>query len=150
MIRINRIKAAVAAVTVTGATAAAMLIPASPAVAFSSGGLALDVLVQSPGQLVANGAAVSVPVLYTCSGTTPGTVSVSVGLTERVSGNAIASGFGQLSDPSCTGEIKSANILVTAMSARAFAKGPALASGDIFGCSHFCGQQTENTTITIK
>ena len=41
---IGRIKAAVAAVTITGATAAAMILPGSQAVAFSSGGLALDVL----------------------------------------------------------------------------------------------------------
>jgi hypothetical protein len=148
VIHISRIKAAVAAVTVTGATAAAMLIPASPAVAFSSGGLALDVLVQSPAQLIANGAAVAVPVLYTCSGAN--FAGVTVNLTERVSGNAIASGSGQLSNASCTGEIKSATIDVTAFSARAFAKGPAFAMADIFGCSSFCGNQSNNQTITIK
>jgi hypothetical protein len=152
VIHISRIKAVVAAVTVTGATAAAMILPASQAVAFSSGGLALDVLVQSPAQLIAKGAAVGVPVLYTCS---PGAtdVGLSVDVTERVSGNAIASGSAQLPTISCTGEIKSATIDVPATSARAFAKGTAFATGAIFGCtSNFlmCGNQTNNQTITIK
>jgi len=148
VIRISRIKAAVAAVTVTGATAAAMLIPASPAVAFSSGGLALDVLVQSPANLIAKGAAVGVPILYTCSGAS--FASLQVNVTERVSGNAVANGFGQLSNPICTGEIESVTMDITASGARAFAKGAAFVSASLFGCASFCGQQNNSNTITIK
>lgn len=148
MIRSNRIKAAVAAVTVTGATTAAMLIPGSPAVAFSSGGLVLDIVVQSPAHLIAKGAAVGVPVQYTCYGTDNASLGVTV--TERVSGGAIAAGSGSLSNLLCTGEIQTVTLDITASGSRAFAKGVAFANGNIFGCSSFCGQQSDNRTITIK
>jgi hypothetical protein len=148
LIRKSRTKAAIAAVTLLGATAATLLIPASPAVAFSSGGLVLDVVVQSPAHLIANGAAIALPVEYTCFGTT--NASLSVNVTERVSGGAIASGSGQLFNTVCTGEIQSVKISVPASGARAFAKGSAFVTADIFGCSNFCGQETANRTITIQ
>jgi hypothetical protein len=150
LIRTNRFRAAAAAVTIAGATAATMLIPASPAVAFSSGGLVLDLVVQSPAHLIAKGAAVGVPVDYTCSGVTSN-ASVTVAVTERVGGN-IASGGNSVSDLTCTGEIQSVTIDVTASpGGRAFTKGVAFANADIFGCSGFlCGQETKNLTITIK
>jgi hypothetical protein len=149
LIRTNRFRAAVAAVTIAGATAATMLIPASPAVAFSSGGLVLDVVVQSPAHLIARGAAVAVPVEFTCSSTSNTSVSVSV--TEHV-GSGIASGGGNLTNIICTGEIQSATINVTASpGGRAFTKGVAFANADIFGCSNFlCGEQPNSATITIK
>lgn len=107
---------------------------------------------QSPAHLVANGAAVDVPVLYTCSGTS-GPAGLDVHVTERVSGNAIADGFGFLQGGgSCTGEIKSATIEVTANPGRAFARGSAVATGDIFACrpnSTFCGDGLNTQTITI-
>lgn len=145
----SRIKAAVAAVTIASATAAAMLVPSSPAVAFSSGGLVLDVKVQSPAQLVAKGAAVGVPVLYTCSGASS-SPSLSVQVTERVSGGQIANGSGFVDTLTCTGEIQSLTVQVTAFSSRAFAKGSAVATADIFGCSSFCGDQQNSATITIS
>lgn len=144
----RRIKAAVTAVTIAGATAAAVLIPSSPAVAFSSGGLVLDVAVQSPATLVAKGAAISVPVEYTCSGTDDATLSLNV--TEKVSGGAIASGGASLNTLVCSGEIETTTLDVTASGSRAFAKGPAFTSGSIFGCANFCGQQADSVTITIK
>jgi hypothetical protein len=144
----GRIKAAIAAVTVIGAATAAMLIPAAPAVAFSSGGLVLDIKVQTPGQLIARGAAVGVPVEYTCFGESFAQLFINV--TERVSGGAIASGSADLLNPVCTGEIQSATLDVTASSARAFAKGTALVSAEIIGCANFCGTQTDDRTITIK
>jgi hypothetical protein len=150
LIRTNRIRAAVAAVTIAGATAATMLIPASPAVAFSSGGLVLDVVVQSPAHLIAKGAAVGLPIEYTCSGTSNASVNVTV--TERVGGN-IATGGGNLSSTTCTGEIQSATINVTASpGGKAFTKGVAFANADIFGCtsSFLCGDGNNNLTITIK
>lgn len=148
MIRISRIKAAIAAVTIIGATGAALLVPASPAVAFSSGGLVLDVTIQSPAHLIANGAAIGLPVQYTCFGTNNAAVSVSV--TERVSGGAIASGNGQLINTVCNGEIQTAKIDLAASGARAFTKGSAFATANIFGCGSFCGQETDNRTIAIQ
>jgi hypothetical protein len=148
MIR-NRIKAALAAVTIAGATATAMLIPSTPAVAFSSGGLVLDIVVQTPAHLVANGAAIAVPIDYTCFGTSfPPTVVVSV--TEHV-GNGIASGNANLSNTNCTGEIQSITVDVAASpGGKAFAKGNAFAAGSIFGCGSTCGQENDNVTIAIR
>lgn len=148
MIRSNRIKAAVAAVTVTGATTAALLIPGSPAVAYSSGGLVLDIAVQSPAHLIAKGAAVGVPVQYTCYGTDNAELAVSV--TERVSGGDIAAGSGSVDNLLCTGEIQTTTVDITAEGTRAFAKGSAFATGNIYGCSSFCGQESDSRTITIK
>jgi hypothetical protein len=149
MILSSRIKAVVAAVTIAGATAAAMLVPASPAVALSSGGLVLDVVVQSPAHLLARGAAVAVPVEYTCSGTSNATLSVS--LTERVGNGALASGEGGVFSTVCTGEIQTITVDVTASGAKAFTKGSAFAFANFFGCSDsFCGNQTDNRTITIQ
>jgi hypothetical protein len=150
MIRVSKVKAAIAAVTVAGATAAAVAIPASPAVAFSSGGLVLDIVVQSPAQLIAKGAAVAVPVEYTCLGAFPETVSVSVSLTERVGGNDVAFGGGSLVNPVCTGEIQSATINATPEAGKVFRKGDAFAQGFVFGCADVCGQDTDAKTIAIQ
>jgi hypothetical protein len=148
VIRNNRIKAAVAAVTIAGATATAMLIPSSPAVAFSSGGLVLDIVLQSPAHLVANGAAVAVPINYTCFGTSFAEIQVNV--TERV-GNGIASGGVGVSNANCSGEIQSITVDVTASpGGRAFVKGNAFATANIFGCASICGQETDSLTIAIR
>lgn len=149
--RINRVKAAVAAVTVAGATAAAVAIPAAPAVAFNSGGLVLDVVVQSPAQLIARGAAVAVPVEYTCVGALPDTTALSVELTERVGGNNTALGVGSLLNLTCDGEIQSATVDVTpAAGSPTFRKGDAFAQGFISGCAQTCGQDSDSRTITLQ
>jgi hypothetical protein len=148
VIRNNRIKAAVAAVTIAGATATAMLVPSSPAVAFSSGGLVLDIVLQSPAHLVANGAAVAVPINYTCFGTS--FPSIEVNVTERV-GNGIASGGIGLNNATCSGEIQSITVDVPASpGGRAFVKGDAFATASIFGCASICGQETDSLTIAIR
>jgi hypothetical protein len=146
----KRLKAAVAAVTIAGATTAAILIPSSPAVAFSSGGLALDMVVQSPAHLIAKGAAVGLPVECTCSGAIE--ASLFVNLTERVAGGALATGSSGLDTLVCTGEIQHVILDVPASSGggRAFAKGSAFASAEISGCRNFCGQQNDNETIKIQ
>lgn len=144
----KRLKAAVAAVTIAGATTAAMLIPSSPAVAFSSGGLALDMVVQSPAHLIAKGAAIGVPVDYTCSVGTDASLFAS--LSERVTGGALASGSADLNTLVCTGEIQHIILDVPASGGRAFAKGSAFATAEIFGCLNFCGQQDVNATIKIQ
>lgn len=147
MLRITRIKAAAAAVAIAGATAAAVFIPASPAVAFSSGGLALDIKIQSPAHLVAKGAALALPVEYTCSGTSNASLNVSV--TEKV-GSGVAEGSGFLDTLNCTGEIQTATITIPTSSAKAFIKGTSFANAEIFGCSSFCGEQSTSGTVAIQ
>jgi hypothetical protein len=147
MFHITRIKAAAAAVAIAGATAAAIMVPASPAVAFSSGGLVLDIKIQSPAHLVANGAALAVPVEYTCFGTSNASLNVSV--TEKV-GSGVAEGGGFLDSLVCTGEIQTATITIPTSSGKAFIKGTGFSNGEIFGCSSFCGEQTNSATIAIQ
>jgi hypothetical protein len=124
------------------------LLPASPALAFFSGGLFLDVVPQSPANLVANGAAVDVPVEVTCNAT--GTTFLHVNLTEKV-GKKIASGD-SFTDVTCSGAHQRILVRVTANSGgQAFAKGKAVASADISGCNNVtCGQETGSATITLK
>jgi hypothetical protein len=149
MILSSRVKAAVAAVTVAGATAAALLVPASPAVAFSSGGLVLDVVVQSPAHLIAKGAALALPVEYTCFGTSNDALDLQV--SERVGNGALVTGQGQLPSLVCTGEIQQVKVDLAATGNRAFAKGSAFVSAQIFGCSDsLCGQDEDDRTITIQ
>jgi hypothetical protein len=123
-----------------------MLSTASPAVAFFSGGLFLDVTVQSPAHLVARGAAVKVPVQVTCNATQFASVSVQV--TERV-GKGIASGFGG-EQVGCTGGHQNLLITVTASGSKPFVKGQAFASADLFGCSSFCASEHGEATINIR
>jgi hypothetical protein len=141
-IRKRLIAAAVAVATGGGI---ALTAPSSPAVAFFSPPLFLDVRVQSPAHLVAGGAALSVPVEVTCSGATEAFVSVRV--TEQV-GKRLASGTG-FANIGCTQARQ--NIVVTVVaSGTSFTKGTAFAEGDIFACAQtFCGEETDRTTIQI-
>jgi hypothetical protein len=143
------VKVAAAAVIVSTGIACAMLIPTSPAVAYFSGGLFLDITVLSPARLVAGGAALEVPVEYTCNAQTP---FVAVNVTQRVNGKAIASGYGDL-QVACTGAHQHTTVTVTATGNKAFAKGNAFATGRINGCLAgyvTCGTETHNATINLR
>jgi hypothetical protein len=125
----------------------AIVSPSSAAVAFSSPPLFLDVSVQSPGHLVARGAAVSVPVIVTCNSQG---ASVQLQLTEKV-GKKVATGTNYV-QVGCTGGHETVLITVPASAGPAFAKGSAFATANIFGCtSNFiCGSETASATIKIK
>lgn len=148
MNRLRKVKAAAAAITVTSGIACAMLVPASSAVAYYSGGLFLDITVQSPARLLAGGAAVDVPVEYTCNGIS---TSVSVNVTQRVGGKAVASGYGE-AQVACTGAHQRTTVTVTA-TGKAFARGDAFATGRINGCLAgyvTCGIESHNATIQVR
>jgi hypothetical protein len=147
MIRSRLTKAVSAAAALVAGGIFAIASPAQPAVAFFSGGLFLDVVPQSPATLVAKGAAVDVPVEITCNATQFAELSVTV--TERV-GKDIATGSSYL-QVGCTGSHELLLVRVAAQSGKAFAKGTALATARLFGCSFFiCGQETGSATITIQ
>ena len=86
-----RARAVAVFVALAGSILLTMSITSGSAVAFFSGGLFLDVQVESPATLVARGAAVDVPLEITCNATDP--VDVFVRVTQR-SGSGIAEGFG--------------------------------------------------------
>ena len=141
----TKTKVAVIGAALAGAVAVA-LSTASPALAFFSGGLRLDVAAQSPATLVTRGAAIDVPVSVGCTATEPG-ATVNVTVTQRV-GSQIATGF-RSAQVGCTGQDQVIVITVTASSGKAFAKHDAVATADIFGCNETtCG--TESTTNTIQ
>lgn len=143
----KKTKTALATALVGAGAVLALLSTSSPAVGYYSGGLFLDVAVQSPAHLVAKGAAVTVPVQVTC--TANGDAYVSVQVTERV-GNKIANGYASTS-VSCTGGYQTLLLTVPASGARRFAKGQAVASADIFGCTRtFCGSEQSQSTIRIQ
>lgn len=125
----------------------AVLSPASSAVAYSSPPLFLDVSVQSPANLVARGAAVSVPVIVTCNSTG---AYVSVRVTEKV-GKKIATGAIDTS-VGCTGGHQTFLLTVPAGSGPAFAKGSAYVAAEVSGCTanFVCGNEDASATVKIK
>jgi hypothetical protein len=149
MNRIGKAKGAAAAIAVTTGVACALLIPASPAVAYYSGGLFLDITVESPARLVAGGAALTVPVEFTCNSTD---TAVAVNVTQRVNGKAIASGYGDVR-VACTGAHQHTTVTVTASGNKAFSRGEAFATGRVNGCLPGyvnCGTEYDDTTIQIS
>jgi hypothetical protein len=139
-------KAASAVFALAAGGAVAVLSPASPAVAFYSGGLFLDVVPQSPATMVAKGAAVDIPVEVTCNSPT---ASLHVAVTQSVN-HKIATGDG-FAEVGCTGAHQRVLIRVTAQGNRAFTTGTALATAEVFGCNNvLCGQETGSTSVKIK
>ena len=146
-----RAKLAVAAlVAILAGASFALFAPSGPAVAFSSGGLFLDVQVESPAPLVSRGAAVDVPLEVTCNAR-PGTTDLFVSVSQKA-GSGVAQGFGSTS-VGCTGSGQQITVRVTASGGKTFKQGTAVASAEIFGCNadfSTCGSETDSEVIDIK
>jgi hypothetical protein len=129
----------------------ALFATSGPAVAFFSGGLFLDVQVNSPAHRVSGGAAVDVPLEVTCNAR-PGTTELTVTLTQRV-GKGIAQGTGS-TGVGCTGSGQDVVVRVRAtVGGKAFQLGDAVADAQIFGCSNnfsICGSETDSEAIRIR
>ena len=145
-----RTRAAAAVVALLLGGLLALFATSGPAVAFFSGGLFLDVQVQSPARLVARGAAVDVPLEITCNAR-PGTASVQVSVSQKA-GSGVAQGFGSTS-VGCTGSGQQVTVRVQASGGKTFKQGTAVASAEIFGCTanfSTCGNETDSETIQIQ
>jgi hypothetical protein len=142
----NRTKAAMIGTALAGGAALVLLGPSSPALAYYSGGLHLDATALSPASLVSRGAAVDVPVDVDCNAQY---ISLNVRLSERV-GSQTATGVNYTTQVACTGGHQRVLVRVPASSGKAFAKGSAVASVDIFGCNRVtCGEEHSSVTIQI-
>jgi hypothetical protein len=140
----SRLAAAVVAIVL--GSVLALFATTGPAVAFFSGGLFLDVQVQSA-TLVSRGAAVDVTLEVTCN--SPFGADVFVTVTQR-SGSGVAQGFGS-ETVGCTGSGEQVVIRVQAFGAKAFKQGTAVASAEIFGCNNVtCGSETDSEVIDIR
>jgi hypothetical protein len=144
-----RTKTALAAIAIAGGAVLATGSLATPAVAFFSPPLLLQISVQSPATLVARGAGANVTLKVECAGTR--TAFAEVVLTERV-GKQIAQGFGS-TEIGCTGQTQTVLIEVVAQPGKAFAKGSAIADGFISACSFgqhvVCGSEEDTPTIKL-
>jgi hypothetical protein len=141
----TRIATAVVALLLGGLLA--LFTTSGPAVAFFSGGLFLDVQVESPARLLARGAAVEVPLEVTCNAI--GTVDVQVTVTQR-SGSGATQGFG-FEQVGCTGAGEQVTVTVQVFGAKAFKKGTASAVAEVFGCNNVtCGSETDSEVIEIQ
>jgi hypothetical protein len=139
--------AAAAVVAILAGASLALLAPSGPAVAFSSGGLFLDVQVESPARLVARGAAVDVTLEVTCNA--PFGADVFITVTQR-SGSGVAQGFGSES-VGCTGSGEQIVIRAHTFGGKTFKQGTAVASAEIFGCNNVtCGSETDSEVIEIR
>jgi hypothetical protein len=128
----------------------ALFATTGPAVAFFSGGLFLDVQVNSPAHLVSRGAAVDVPLEVTCNAR-PGTTDLFVSVSQKA-GSGVAQGFGSTS-VGCTGSGQQITVRVQASGGKTFKQGTAVASAEIFGCNadfSTCGSETDSEVIDIK
>jgi hypothetical protein len=142
-----RTKVAAAAVAVVAGGVLALFVSGGPAVAFFSGGLFLDVQVQSPATLVARGAAVDVPLEVTCNASPSADVFVTV---TQKAGSGVAQGFGSTS-VGCTGSGQRITVRVRASGAKTFKQGTAVGDAEIFGCRpNVCGSETDSEVITIQ
>jgi hypothetical protein len=142
-----RTKAAAVVVAIALGGLLALFATSGPAVAFFSGGLFLDVQVQSPARLVARGAAVDVPVEVTCNASGPVDVFVNV---SQKSGSGVAQGFGSAS-VGCTGSGQQIVVRAQAFGGKAFKQGTAVASAEVFGCRpNICGNETDSEAIQIQ
>ena len=86
--------------------------------------------------LVAKGAAVDVEVAYSCSPDTT-SASISVELTQRVSGGRVATGSGFTSNLVCDGAEHTTTVRVLADGDLAFKKGEAVGRGNVTACNEF-------------
>ena len=142
---------AAAVVAIIAGVVLALFVTSGPAVAFFSGGLFLDVQVQTPAHLVGGGASVDVPLEVTCNAR-PGTSEVSVTVTQRV-GKGIAQGSG-FTNVGCTGSGQDVVVRVRATAGgKAFQRGDAVADAQLFGCNadfSTCGSETDSEVIRIR
>jgi hypothetical protein len=143
-----RTRAAAVVVAILAGVVLALFAASGPAVAFFSGGLFLDVQVESPTTLVARGAAVDVPLEVTCNAA--GQAFVEVAVTQR-SGSGVAQGTGSTT-VGCTGSGQRIVVRVFATSGgKTFKQGTAVVTAQIFGCRQdVCGSETDSETITIQ
>ena len=142
-----RTRAAAVVVAILLGGLLALFATSGPAVAFFSGGLFLDVQVESPARLVARGAAVDVPLEVTCNAT--GTAFVQVSVTQKA-GSGVAQGFGS-TEVGCTGSGQQVTVRVLAGGGKTFKQGTAVASAEIFGCRpRICGNETDSEVIQIQ
>jgi hypothetical protein len=144
-------KLAAVVVAIVAGGLLALFATSGPAVAFFSGGLFLDVQVESPATLVARGAAVDVPLEVTCNAR-PGTSSVQVTVTQK-SGSGVAQGSG-FTSVGCTGSGQQIRVRVQVSGAgKTFKQGTAVATADVFGCNQnfsVCGNETDSEVIAIQ
>jgi hypothetical protein len=98
--------------------------------------------------LIAKGAAVEVPVIYSCAADAT-SAGVNIQVTQRVGGGRLAQGFGSISDLICDETEHTAVITVTAFGDNAFRRGDAFVQGFFSACSpETCS--TINLTGTIR
>jgi hypothetical protein len=126
----------------------AALSAANPAVAFFSGGLFLDVQVESPARLVAKGAAVDVPLEVTCNAA--GNVFLEVSVTER-SGSSVAEGFAFLQVP-CAGSGQHVVARVSpSVDGKVFKQGSAVVNAEVSGCrAGVCGNESDSEVVDVR
>jgi hypothetical protein len=143
--RTKRTRAAAAVVALLLGGLLALFATPGPAVAFFSGGLFLDVQVESA-TLVSRGAAVDVTLEVTCNADF---ADVFVSVTQKA-GSGVARGSGSTS-VGCTGSGQQVVVRVLASPGKTFKQGTAVVSAELFGCNNTtCGSETDSEVIQIQ
>ena len=122
-----------AIIAIAAGCALAFALPAGATVSQLSPPVAA-IQIASPAHLGARGAVVTVPITVVCGPN--GTIFGSVRVTQRA-GSEIANGFGSVENISCTGTFQTINATVNANPGKAFKRGKAFASAELFICNNF-------------
>lgn len=99
--------------------------------------------------LVARGAAIEVPIRYSCAPETT-FAELQVQVTQRVGGGRLAEGFGSTSSLICDGQVHTAVVTVTASGENAFRRGVAFVRAFLFVCDESgCATVSDSREIRI-
>jgi hypothetical protein len=144
----QRTRAAVALTAVLAGLVLTLFATAGPAVAFFSGGLFLDVQIESPARSIAKGAGVDVPLEVTCNA--PGGASVQVTVTQHA-GSGVAQGTGS-TPVGCTGSGQRILVRVFATSGgKSFDEDTAVVHAQVSGCRQdVCGSETASRPVKVQ
>lgn len=129
--------------------AIAVLLPSSAAIALQSNPQTFSVSVGSGATLLARGAAVEVPVLYSCPA--GGQAFLDLTVSQRA-GSRVTTGTSS-TQLSCTGTEQTTRVTVAATAGgRSFKHGAAVAQAGLFACggAYVCGTVRDAREITIR
>jgi hypothetical protein len=144
MRRLATIRALLVLLVLAGALVVGSALPAAAQEAPTG-----TVHIRQQATLVAGGAAIRVPIRYSCSPDTA-YAEIDVQVTERVGGNRLAQGFGFTQDLTCDSQVHTAVVTVTAFGDNAFRRGGAFAQATVTLCNEFaCTELRTSRDITI-
>jgi hypothetical protein len=123
-------------------------LPMSPAAAEPT---AVTAALTDTAALIGKGAAVQIPVVYTCS-TDASWGGIDLFVTERVPGNRTATGWASSFGVVCDGTQHTTTVVVPSSNGIAFHNGTAVVQGSLYACDQdgYCNRVPLSGTVDVK